>query len=136
MQLKYTYTRLNVEDYAACKQFYQEVLGFKVLYSNDTREYAELDAGETKITLLNRARLREFIGSAETVTYEPHDAKIVLTFAVDNLDAAVAELKNHAIPLVTSPWQRMEDGLMQGGSITACFRDPDGNLIELEQMLS
>jgi catechol 2,3-dioxygenase-like lactoylglutathione lyase family enzyme len=45
-------------------------------------------------------------------------------------------LKNHAIPLVSSPWQRMEDGLMQGGSITACFRDPDGNLIELEQMLS
>jgi catechol 2,3-dioxygenase-like lactoylglutathione lyase family enzyme len=136
MQLKYTYTRLNVEDYAACKQFYQEVLGFKVVYANDTREYAELDAGETKITLLNRARLREFIGSAETVTYERHDAKIVLTFAVDNLDAAVAELKNHAIPLVSSPWQRMEDGLMQGGSITACFRDPDGNLIELEQMLS
>jgi catechol 2,3-dioxygenase-like lactoylglutathione lyase family enzyme len=136
MQLKYTYTRLNVQNYADCKRFYQEVLGFKVIYANDAREYAELDAGETKITLLNRARLREFIGSTEALTYDLHEAKIALTFAVNNLDEAVAELKAHDIPLVNSPWQRMEDGLMQGGSITACFRDPDGNLIELEQILS
>jgi catechol 2,3-dioxygenase-like lactoylglutathione lyase family enzyme len=136
MKLRYTYTRLNVENYAACKLFYQDVLGFKVLYANDDREYAELETGETKITLLNRARLREFIGTAEIVTYEQQEAKIALTFCVNNLDDAIAHLKTHHISLVNTPWQRMEDGLMQGGSITACFRDPDGNLIELEQMLS
>ncbi len=38
MKFKYTYTRLNVENYAACKHFYQEVLGFKLLYANDARE--------------------------------------------------------------------------------------------------
>jgi catechol 2,3-dioxygenase-like lactoylglutathione lyase family enzyme len=136
MKLRYTYTRLNVEDYVACKLFYQNVLGFKVLYANDDSEYAELDTGETRITLLNRARLREFIGATEAVTYAQHEAKMALTFCVDNLDEAIAQLKTHNIPLVNNPWQRMEDGLMQGGSITACFRDPDGNLIELEQMLS
>jgi catechol 2,3-dioxygenase-like lactoylglutathione lyase family enzyme len=136
MKLRYTYTRLNVENYAACKLFYQDVLGFKVLYANDDREYAELETGETKVTLLNRARLQEFIGIAEKVAYEQQEAKIALTFCVDNLDEAIAHLKTHHIPLVNTPWQRMEDGLMQGGSITACFRDPDGNLIELEQMLS
>jgi catechol 2,3-dioxygenase-like lactoylglutathione lyase family enzyme len=59
-----------------------------------------------------------------------------LAFCVDNLDEAIAYLKPHRIPLVNAPWQRMEDGLTQAGSITACFRDPDGNLIELEQILS
>ncbi len=80
--------------------------------------------------------MREFIGSTETISYEAHEAKMVMTFAVDNLDEVVEHLKTHDIPLINSPWQRMEDGLMQGGSITACFRDPDGNPIELEQILS
>ena len=136
MKLKYAYTRLNVQDYEACKLFYQDVLGFKVSYANNAEEYAELDAGETKITILNRERLREYIGPVETVTYDPHDAKIVLTFAVSNLDEAIAQLKAKGISMVSSPWQRPEEEGMQGGLITACFRDPDGNLIELEQILS
>jgi catechol 2,3-dioxygenase-like lactoylglutathione lyase family enzyme len=136
MKLRYNYTRLNVENYAACKQFYQEVLGFEVGYANDANEYAELVTGDTKITILNRDRLREFIGTKESITYAPQEAKIVLTFAVNDLDEAVTRLKQHGIALVNNPWQRMEDGLMQGGTITTCFRDPDGNLIELEQILS
>jgi catechol 2,3-dioxygenase-like lactoylglutathione lyase family enzyme len=122
MKLKYIYTRLNVRDYAACKLFYQDVLGFKVSYANDAEEYAELDAGETKITILNRARLKEYVGPIETVTYDPHEAKVVLTFAVPNLEEAIAQLK--------------AKGMMQGGVLTVCFRDPDGNLIEFEQFLS
>jgi catechol 2,3-dioxygenase-like lactoylglutathione lyase family enzyme len=136
MNLKYAYTRLNVQDYAACKRFYQDVLGFEVSCADDAAEYAELDAGETKITILNRQRLREYIGPVETVTYDPHGAKIALTFAVPDLDEAIAHLKAKGISLVSSPWQRPEDELMQGGFITACFRDPDGNLIEFEQVLS
>ncbi|WP_373539447.1 hypothetical protein [Chamaesiphon sp.] len=58
----------------------------------------QLDAGATKITILNRSRLKDYIdsilvprGSAnETATYDylsarlrqRHDAKIILTFAV------------------------------------------------------
>ena len=135
MKLKYTYTRLNVENYEACKLFYEEVLGFKVLFADESRQYAELDAGEIKITLFNRAGLGEFIGSMEAVTYDLHDAKIVLTFTVDNLDEVITHLKNHDISIINLPWQRLEDGLM-GSLITACFRDPDGNLIELQQILS
>jgi len=136
MKLKYIYTRLNVRDYATCKLFYQDVLGFKVSYANDAEEYAELDAGETKITILNRARLKEYIGPMEIVTYDPHEAKVVLTFAVPNLEEAIAQLKAKGIALVNDPWQRPEDELMQGGVLTVCFRDPDGNLIEFEQFVS
>lgn len=136
MNLNYAYTRLNVQDYMACKQFYQNVLGLKVCYANDSEEYAELETGETKITLLNRARLKEYIGSETTATYDPYAAKVVLTFMVTNLDEAVAHLKAKGVDLVSNPWQRPEDELMQGGFLTASFRDPDGNLIEFEQILS
>jgi catechol 2,3-dioxygenase-like lactoylglutathione lyase family enzyme len=135
MNLNYVYTRLNVQNYAACKLFYQDVLGLKVSSANDAEEYTEFDAGATKITILNRARLKDYMDSIETVTYDPQDAKIVLTFAVPNLDDAIADLKAKGVTIVSSPWQHPEEGLT-GGMISACFRDPDGNLIELEQFLS
>jgi catechol 2,3-dioxygenase-like lactoylglutathione lyase family enzyme len=135
MNLTYAYTRLNVENYPACKLFYQDVLGLKVFSDNEAEEYTEFDAGATKITILNRARLKDYIDSIETVTYDPDDAKIVLTFAVPNLDEAIAQLKSKGVSIFSSPWQFSEDGLT-GGAISACVRDPDGNLIELEQWLS
>jgi catechol 2,3-dioxygenase-like lactoylglutathione lyase family enzyme len=143
MNLNYVYTRLNVRDYPACKLFYQDVLGLKVSMVNDAQEYTEFDAGATKITILNRSRLKEYINLIETVTYDPDDTKVVLTFTVPNLDEASlvprgfasAHLKSKGVSIVSSPWQFSEDGLT-GGAISACIRDPDGNLIELEQWLS
>ena len=135
MNLKYICTRLNVENYADCKLFYQNVLGFKVSLADDAEEYAELDAGATKITILNRSRLKDYIDSIETATYDRRDAKMILTFAVPDLDDAISQLKAKGVPIFSSPWQYPEEGLA-GGLISACFRDPDGNLIELEQILS
>jgi predicted enzyme related to lactoylglutathione lyase len=135
MNLKYICTRLNVENYAECKLFYQHVLGFKVSLADDAEEYAELDAGTTKITLLNRSRLKDYIDSIESATYDRHDAKVILTFAVPDLDDAIAQLKAKGVAIFSSPWQFSDDGLA-GGMLSACIHDPDGNIIELEQMLS
>jgi catechol 2,3-dioxygenase-like lactoylglutathione lyase family enzyme len=135
MNLKYICTRLNVQNYADCKLFYQDVLGFKVSSADDAQEYAELDAGATKITILNRARLKDYIDSIESATYDCHDAKIILSFAVPDLDEAIAQLKAKGIPIFSSPWQFPEEGLA-GGVLSACIRDPDGNTIEIEQILS
>jgi catechol 2,3-dioxygenase-like lactoylglutathione lyase family enzyme len=135
MNLKYIYTRLNVQNYLDCKLFYQHVLGFKVSLADDAEEYAELDAGTTKITILNRARLKDYIDSIETATYDRRDAKIILTFAVPDLDDAILQLKAKGVPTFSSPWQFPEEGLA-GGVISACIHDPDGNTIELEQILS
>jgi catechol 2,3-dioxygenase-like lactoylglutathione lyase family enzyme len=134
---------LNVENYADCKLLYQNVLGFKVSLADDAEEYAELDAGATKITILNRwrslsereSRLKDYIDSIETATYDRRDAKVVLTFAVPNLDDAISQLKANDIPTFSSPWQFPEEGLA-GGVLSACIHDPDGNIIELEQVLS
>ena len=135
MNLKYIYTRLHVQNYLDCKRFYEEILGLKVCLANDAEEYAEFDAGVTKITILNRSRLKDYIDSIESATYDRRDAKILLTFAVPDLDDAIVQLKAKGVPIFSSPWQHPEEGLA-GGFITACIRDPDGNLIELEQILS
>lgn len=91
MNLKYIYTRLHVQNYLDCKRFYEDILGLKVSLANDAEEYAEFDAGVTKITILNRSRLKEYIDSIESATYDRHDAKIILTFAVPDLDDAFAK---------------------------------------------
>ena len=135
MNLKYICTRLNVENYTDCKLFYQHVLGFNVSSADDAEEYAELDAGATKITILNRTRLKEYIDSIESATYDRRDAKMILTFAVPDLDDAIVQLKAKGVEIFSSPWQFSDDGLM-GGFLSACIHDPDGNTIELEQILS
>jgi catechol 2,3-dioxygenase-like lactoylglutathione lyase family enzyme len=136
MNLKYIYTRLHVQNYLDCKLFYQDILGLKVFLTNDVQEYVEFDAGEIKITILNRARLKDYIDSIESVTYDRHDAKIVLTFAVPDLDEAISQLKANGVEIFSSPCQHPEEEGLTGGFITACIRDPDGNLIELQQILS
>jgi catechol 2,3-dioxygenase-like lactoylglutathione lyase family enzyme len=136
MNLKYIYTRLHVQNYLDCKLFYQDILGFKVSLADDAEEYAELDTGATKITLLNRSRLKDYIDSIESATYDYHDAKIILTFAVPDLDDAILQLKAKGVPIFSSPWQFSEEEGLTGGFLTACVRDPDGNIIELEQILS
>ena len=135
MNLKYICTRLNVENYTDCKLFYQNVLGFNVSSADDAEEYAELDAGATKITILNRTRLKEYIDSIESATYDRRDAKMILTFAVPDLDDAIVQLKAKGVEIFSSPWQFSDDGLM-GGVLSAGIRDPDGNIIELQQILS
>lgn len=129
MQLRYTYTRLNVANYEACKAFYQEVLGFTVSFEDPTDKYVELATGTTKITIFDRQHLRDFVGLAEELTYSLHRAGMALTFEVDDMEAALSTLKHHGIEMIQSPWYSSERGF-----VSACFRDPDGNLVELEHM--
>ena len=130
MKFEYTYTRLNVSNYQASKEFYQNVLGFEVVYADDRSEYAELATGETKITIFNRQNLKDFVGFNEAVTYDTHYGGIVLSFRVDNLDEAIAYLEAQGVTMVNKPID-----FPYLGFISACFRDPDGNLIELQKLL-
>jgi catechol 2,3-dioxygenase-like lactoylglutathione lyase family enzyme len=136
MNLKYICTRLNVQNYIDCKLFYQDILGFKVYSAYDAEEYAEMDTDLIKITILHRSRLKDYIDSIKSATYDHSDAKIVLSFIVSDLDEAITQLKAKGVPIFSNPWQHPEEEGLTGGFITACIRDPDGNLIELEQILS
>ncbi len=129
MQLQYLYTRLNVENFKACKAFYQDVLGLPIKFEDDADEYVEFDTGAVLITLFNRAKVADFVSRDESLSYDPHSAQVVLSFKVNDLRQATLALQEQGIemlaPLTSYP---------ERGFISTCFRAPDGNLIELEQM--
>ena len=132
MQFQYIYTRLNVENFQACKAFYQEVLGLAVKFEDTMDEYIEFDTGAIRITLFNRKKLDDFIARDEynSLSYNPHSARVVLSFQVNNLEAAIADLKKHGVEMLNPPTDYPDRGF-----ISTCFRDPDGNLIEIQQTM-
>ena len=129
MNFEYIYTRLNVSNYQACKQFYHDVLGFEVVYADDTDEYAELSTGQTLITIFNRQKLGDFVGADETISYDSHYGGVMLSFRVADLDEAITHLESQGVKMINQPLN-----FPMLGFISACFRDPDGNLIELQQL--
>ncbi|MGD2184303.1 VOC family protein [Lusitaniella coriacea] len=129
MNFQYVYTRLNVENFQTCKAFYRDVLNLSVKFEDERDEYVEFDAGSLRITLFNREKLTDFISRDESLTYDSHSARVVLSFQVSNVEEAVAYLQTHGVEMLNVPTNYPDRGF-----ISTCFRDPDNNLIELEQM--
>ena len=129
MNFRYIYTRLNVENFQACKAFYRDVLGLAIKFEDDMDEYVEFDTGSILISLFNRKKLTEFMTRDDALSYDRHSARVVLSFQVSNLDDAIAYLQTHSVEMLNPPTSYPDRGF-----ISTCFRDPDGNLIELEQM--
>jgi catechol 2,3-dioxygenase-like lactoylglutathione lyase family enzyme len=128
MEFQYAYTRLHVADYATCLQFYRDVLGLSITYEED--DYAELETGTTKITLLQQQKLKNFMGNA-AIALDRSSDRIALTFKVRNLDEATQWLKSQGVEFTENPWEFPDLGFT-----TTFFRDPNGNLIELQQLLT
>jgi catechol 2,3-dioxygenase-like lactoylglutathione lyase family enzyme len=129
MNFKYTYTRLNVKDFLACKTFYQDVLGLTIKFEDEKDEYVEFDTGHIRITLFNREKLTDFIPKEEFLSDDAHSARVVLSFQVSSIEEATTYLKSKGVEMVNLPINYPDRGF-----VSSCFRDPDGNLIELEEM--
>ncbi|MEM1241759.1 MAG: VOC family protein [Cyanobacteria bacterium P01_H01_bin.26] len=106
------------------------MLGLALKFEDDADEYAEFDTGTTLITLFNRDRLTEFIPHGQSLSYDTHSARVVLSFQVNDLKTAISHLQAHNIEILNPP-----TGYPDRGFLSTCLRDPDGNLIELEQMI-
>jgi len=128
MNCQYLCTRLNVENFQACKTFYRDVLGLRIKFEDTTNEYVEIDAGSTCITLYNRQKFDSSIFSKKALIYESQSAHVMISFKVRDLMKTMASLRDYNIEVVSQPTTYRDQGF-----IGACIRDPDGNLIELEQ---
>jgi len=130
MDYKFTYTRLLVSDFKACFLFYRDILGFKATFGSEDDVYADFNTGNVTLALFGKPLMSETLGTANLPTQAKAQDSVCLCFEVESVDAACEQLKKKGVGLLTEPTDRTGWGIR-----AAHFRDPDGNLIEINQPL-
>jgi catechol 2,3-dioxygenase-like lactoylglutathione lyase family enzyme len=128
MKFSFANTRLYVDDYETCLQFYQDILGLEVTFVSGVNSYAELTEGATKLTIMCRSKVQEYFGTQTPVNFGVQDDAIALSFSVKDVDEACKYLTSKGVVIVSSPWNFSDWGVK-----LALVRDPEGNLLELTQ---
>lgn len=125
-RLKFTHTRLLVEDFARMFRFYRDMLGLPVHVGDESGAYAEFGTGPHFLALFEERQMAEAIGRPDRPDRASGREEVVLAFEVEDVDAAFEALRREGIGLVAEPADRREWQIR-----TAHFRDPEGNLIEI-----
>jgi predicted enzyme related to lactoylglutathione lyase len=114
------YVVLPAEDLARARSFWEEKLGF---------EFRELPTG---IMAMAGEGTGMFIYERERTKAE----HTVALFKVDDLEAAIAELRGNGVVFEEYPGMGMVDGVATtpDGSKAAWFTDTEGNIINVVQM--
>lgn len=120
--------RLVVDDFGAVFRFYRDVLGLKPQVDDERGPYGKLSfpSGNAAIALQSRAHLLETLPSLGQGAAD----RAIIAIRVDDLDATVVELRARGARFVTEPttaWGRLK---------LVHLRDPEQNLIELQQWLA
>lgn len=123
--MKLTFVRLLVDDYTACFRFYRDVMQFPATYGDEDGGYADFDAGsDVSLALFVRQHQTDQVGAPAAASGD----KVTVVFEVDDVDAAIEELRGRGAPVSAEPADRADWGIR-----VAYIRDPDGSLIELNQ---
>jgi catechol 2,3-dioxygenase-like lactoylglutathione lyase family enzyme len=105
------------------RRFYEETLGLKVARSDERGVFYQAGSG-TMLNLFERP-------------HTPSD-QAVATFLVDTIETLMFALRSRGVTFVDydEPGLKTEDGMFDDGQgfKTSWFKDPDGNLLSLEQL--
>jgi catechol 2,3-dioxygenase-like lactoylglutathione lyase family enzyme len=126
--MELTQVRLIVSDFAACFRFYRDVLGLKPQFDDDRGPYAKFspDEGTAGIALHSRADLARSVPALA----EAAGDRALVVLKIADVDGYAAEITARGATLIGEPtvmWERLR---------VAYLRDPEGNLIELQQWLA
>lgn len=128
--MKYAFTRLLVTNFRSCFLFYRDVMGFTPGFGTENDTYADFVVGETNISLFDKNEMSETVGSASLPVRPPAQDHVCLTFGVEDVDAFYRSLLDKKVAVLLPPTDHPDWGIR-----TVHFRDPDGNLIEVNQNL-
>lgn len=130
--MRLTHVRLLVSDHDACLRFYRDTLGFDLIMGGEDQVYSELKAGDGIIlALFLRQAMSQAIGTQDLPADASAQDRVVFTFEVESVDAAYERLRERGVEFVAAPKDRPEWMIR-----TAHFRDPAGNLIEINNPLA
>ncbi|MCC9145457.1 MULTISPECIES: VOC family protein [unclassified Arthrobacter] len=113
-----------VEDTAAAKYFYQDILGLPVIFEDE--DSVVFKFGDVLVNLLVTTAAPELIAPAE-VGGAGAGCRFQLTVPVRDVDALCENLVRRGVRLLNGPMDR------PWGPRTASFQDPDGHIWELAQ---
>jgi lactoylglutathione lyase len=126
--MRFDHFAFEVADLDAAIRFYVDRLGFvetwRHLNEDEAEECAFLTAGDVRLELLAQVGDGKFQRPAIQPPYCPH-----LALAVDDMDVAVAHLKEQGIPILRGPL------IVDSEVRWLYFADPDNNVIEYVQWL-
>lgn len=123
--MKLSYVVLLSEDVPASVHFWRDAMRLPLTYSDEAIGYAAFDIGSAGLTLsiYSRSGLATLLGEA---TPEPAGRQMYLSFPVDDVDTAYAELVERGASSVAPP----QDNQQQQARL-AHFSSPDGHIIEI-----
>lgn len=129
--IRATHIRLLVADYDKEFRFFRDVLGFKPTYGAEGENYADFDCNGVTIALFKRNLMSEDIKTIGKPVASDAQDRVALIFAVADVDSTIEQLRTHGVYIVSAPHDRKDWGIR-----VAHFRDPDGNLIEINHGLA
>lgn len=120
--------RLLVSDFAACYHFYSEVLGLKPQSGATQGPYEKFSpsAGAAGIALQDRSMMAEILGELGD---EASGHRSLVVLRVDDLNTFCEQITTRGAALLHGPT------LMTDRMTVAHLKDPEGNLVELQEWL-
>jgi lactoylglutathione lyase len=128
--MRLTHTRLLVSDFDACLHFYRDTLGLPCTLLVEGGIYAEFETGGALLALYRRDLMANVLGTGDRPAHATSQDNVALTFDVDNVDALYHQLSERGVKFITEPVDN-EAWVLR----VAHFRDPEGNLIEINHSL-
>ena len=111
-----------------CFLFYRDIMGFPVLWGDENGTYADFDVDGHKLAMFTREPMAEALGAKRPQPKGDQQDFVCLVFAVEDVDHAYRSLVEKGVRPLNEPHDRKDWGIR-------CFhfRDPDGNLIEINR---
>lgn len=128
MALNSIHTRLLIKDYQASLHFYRDILGFSITW--DDGIYASFQKGSIRLAVFKRELMAKAIHNEDKVADAESQDKMALIFEVPDVDKCYRKLMENGVQFLQPP-----QNFNNWGIRAAYFRDPDGNLIEINSSI-
>jgi predicted enzyme related to lactoylglutathione lyase len=125
--MQINYIRLLVDNFSDCFDFYSELIGFEVTWGKRDEDYASFQVNSvTMLSLYKRKSMYDHLGINEV----KGGPKLVIPIACTDVDVEYERLVGLKQVFIKEPHD-----VPGWGDRCAHLYDPDGNIIELNQLL-